>query len=188
MPDNPAENGRPDARMFASAGEFDRWFNIDEGSGLGSGAGWVSEAPSRGLGEVAAKIQDLSQSLIAALAHQKALLDAVDRDAADTAASARVQVSRDAIAAVTSATGQYLEARAAADAVRLDLDKMMAVALEGACEILADAEESAASLIEHARATVARIAAGGEVDQTIDLRGSNGSAPGQQPARDSQHT
>ena len=96
------------------------------------------------------------------MAHQEELLDEVGREATDIAAAARMQLSKDAIAAVTSATGQYLEARAAADAVRHDLDKMLAVALEGACQIVADAEESAATLIEHARASVADIASGGE--------------------------
>ena len=94
------------------------------------------------------------------MAHQKALLEEISRDAANTAATARTRVSKDAIAAVTSATSQYLEARAAADAVRHDLDKMLAVALEGACQIVADAEESAAGLIEQARASVADIASG----------------------------
>ena len=188
MPDNPGEKGRSDARSFASAREFDRWFNTDEGNGWGASAGWVSEAPSRGLHDVATKIQELSQSLVAALAHQKALLDEVDREATDTAAAARVQVSRDAIAAVTSATSQYLQARAAADAVRLDLDRMLAVALEGACQIVADAEESAASLIDQARASVATMAAGGETDLTIDLREHNGSVPSQRQTEDPQHS
>lgn len=188
MPDNPSENARPDDRTFASAEEFDRWFTVDEADGTRSGAGWVSEAPSRGLNDVSAKIEDLSRSLLAALAHQKALLEAVDREATETAAAAHVRVSRDAIAAVTSATGQYLQARAAADAVRLDLDRMLAVALEGACQIVADAEESAASLIEHARSSVQTMAAGEETDQTIDLRDGNGSGSDQPPTRDPQRT
>jgi hypothetical protein len=187
MPDDPTENGRSDARAFASAEEFDRWFSHDEDSGSRSSTGWVSEAPSRGLNQLAAKIQDLSQSLVAALAHQRALLDEADREATDAAAAARVQVSRDAIAAVTSATSQYLQARAAADAVRLDLDRMLAVALEGACQIVADAEESAASLIDQARASVATMTSGGESDLTIDLRERDGSVAGHQP-RDPHHS
>lgn len=187
MSDDPTENGRSDARAFASAEEFDRWFSVDEGSGSRSSAGWVSEAPSRGLNQLAAKIQDLSESLVAALAHQRALLDEADREATDAAAAARVQVSRDAIAAVTSATSQYLQARAAADAVRLDLDRMLAVALEGACQIVADAEESAASLIDQARASVATMTSGGESDLTIDLRERDGSVAGHQP-RDPRHS
>jgi hypothetical protein len=186
MPHTPTDNEPSDARTTAATDEFDRWFTSDEGTGSEPGSGWVTEVPAQGLNQMATKIQDLAQNLLAAMAHQRTLLDEVSRDAADTAASARVQVSRDAIAAVTDATGQYLEARAAADAVRLDLDKMLAVALEGACEIVAKAEESAASLIEHARSSVATIAADGETTHTLDLRENTASQREEGPARAAQ--
>ena len=175
MPDTSGNQEPSDGSFMGATGEFDRWFLTEESGGRAAATPREPESPGEGLDQLSAKIQDLSQSLLAAMAHQKALLGEIGRDAANTAATARTRVSKDAIAAVTSATSQYLEARAAADAVRHDLDKMLAVALEGACQIVADAEESAAGLIEQARASVADIASG-DASVTLDLRDANGAS------------